>query len=84
MLATRARWTAQTYATSDKARAIAGPPLEMLFKGGPKKHEQLLGELARLRDGGSLGRLPQVSVGTSRSGSYAAAEILHDLDFVLE
>ena len=32
--ASRARWTANTWVTSRPATALAGPPLEVLFKGG--------------------------------------------------
>ena len=82
--ATRERWTAQTYCTSDRARALSGPPLELLFKGGAQIEAKLVVELDRLRASGSLCKLPQVSVATSPTGSYNTADILRYLDLVLD
>ena len=75
--ATRERWTANTYGTSDEARAMACDVwLEMLMKGGTEVLRKLEEGLGQLRGGGSLGKLQGVSVATSPSGSYDTNDIL--------
>ena len=80
--ATRSRWTACTYTTSDKNRASRTPPAQLLFKGGEGVRQQLEDILSRLRAGGLYGDLDWLSVGTSDSGSYKMQDILKYLDEV--
>ena len=75
--ATRERWTANTYGTSDENRAMhCDVWLEMLMKGGCEVLRKLQEGLQELRDSGSLGRLNGVTVATSPSGSYDTNDIV--------
>jgi len=74
--ATRERWTTNAWTTSCRATALAGPPVELLFKGG----EQALANLQRDLRAEGLGGLP---VQTSDSGSYRNTHILTHLETAL-
>ena len=74
--ATRARWTANTWTTSDLELAMSGPPLELMFKGGTGVLEKCMTALDALRATGVYGELRNVSVTTSSSASYDKADVL--------
>jgi hypothetical protein len=82
--ATRSRWTACTYTTSDSSLARRIPPAQLMFKGGTGVHQQLEAILERLRSGGLYGDLQWLSVATGDSGSCKLGDILNYLDQVLE
>jgi len=67
--ATRDRWTASTWTTSNPAVALVGPLLEVLWRGGPFIQQELVDLVpdARLR---------ALSVQTSDSGAYRTTHIL--------
>jgi hypothetical protein len=82
--ATRERWTANTYGTSDEDRAMhCDVWLEMLMKGGCEILQKLQEGLQELRDSGSLGSLNGVTVATSPSGSYDTNDIVDYLQRAL-
>ena len=73
---TRERFSVNTLVTSRRALALAGPPVEVLFKGGAGIEADLLGELP------SIG-MPCLFVAVSNSGSYRMEHILTYLEKVL-
>jgi len=82
--ATRARWTACTYATSDEALAAAGPALEMMFKVKSGVLAIVEEAFKKHRDSGSFGDLPNVSVTTYESASYDTQDVYQFLQRHLE
>ena len=74
--ATRARWSASTWTSSDASDI---QPLECMFKGGPQVCDKLKQALQRLRDG-EPGVWDNCSVDTSASGSYKVEQVLTFLD----
>ncbi len=77
--ATRERWTANTWTSSDRCGARAGTPLEVMFKGGSGVLQTALEALEAVRASGRHGPLRNVSVNTSASGSYGKVEVLEFL-----
>jgi len=82
--ATRERWTACTYTTSSVERALQIPPLELMFKGGPRVAATLEDFLHNLRASGGFGNLRWLSVVTGESGSYKVDDVLAYLHTHLE
>ena len=80
--ATRARWTATTYTTTSTAAGC--PPLEAMFKGGAGVRKSVQECLDALRASGQYGALPNVTVTTSKTGSYKLDDILEFLEKHLE
>ena len=73
---TRERWTANTWVTSRMTTALAGPPMEVLFKGG----DRILQSLHEcISDGGYRSMFAQ----TSNSGSYRKEHVLTFLERAL-
>ena len=71
----RERWTAMTMCTTDRLRASAIPPAELLFKGGPVVLGRLQEELEGAR-ADDMRAAHKVTVAVSPSASYATAEVL--------
>jgi hypothetical protein len=66
--ATRERWTANTWVTSRRDTALAGPPLEVMFKGASGVLESVKAHVA--------GAGHKITVQTSNSGSYRREHVL--------
>ncbi len=73
--ASRARWTANTVVTSDPSVADQCPPVELMFKGGPRVLRSLLAAVP-------LG-VTWLSVATSDKGSYKLPDVLAFLEKIL-
>ncbi len=82
--ATRERWTACTYTTSSLERAMRIPPLEIMFKGGPRVFASLQDFKETLRASEAFGNLGWLSLCTGDSGSYKAEDVLAYLQRHLE
>ena len=80
--ATRSRWTATTYVSSNLSRARAILPLELCFKGGSGVNAELGHMCESLRASGSAG--DWLSLIATESASYKADDVLDYLKTVLE
>ena len=67
---TRERWTLNTHVLASPRADDEFPPLEALFKGGPRVAASARAALARLRDEGEYGPLTWMSVAVGPRGSY--------------
>ena len=82
--ATRARWSATTYCSSNAQKHGEWPPLEALFKGGPLVEQRLDDMLCSLCAGGEYGDLHYFSVQVGPKGSYRVEHVLQFLRRHLE
>ncbi|MCP4239045.1 MAG: hypothetical protein GY772_00615, partial [bacterium] len=78
---TRARWSATTYVSSNPARFLTPPPLELLFKGGDTILKGLRAAREDLRpaglaEGSALADLTWLSVAVGVKGSYRTEHVL--------
>jgi len=77
---TRSRWTLNTHVTSDLGSYPELPPLEALFKGGPRVASLAEACLRRVRDDADFGPLAWFSVAAAPRGSYRKENIVKYLE----
>ena len=77
---TRDRWTLNTHVLLVPRGPEGHPPLEALFKGGPRVVARSQAALDRLREEGDYGPLAWLSVAVGPRGSYRQEHVLKYLE----
>ena len=77
---TRERWTLNTHVLAAPRGPEEYPPLEALFKGGPRVVARAQVALDRLREEGDYGPLTWLSVSVAPRGSYRQEHVLKYLE----